>query len=151
MSLHYTAIQGHLGIDPQLPCVSMGGKPCSPCLQDMELQSQIEEQSLSTQLEIKRHVLRMHINANHDRFIHKLPLELACHIFVLTLPTYELKTLGGRDAREANYATLSLGAVCRKWRQIAWSTPRLWSTLSIYVTSHLLKMGTFLSEFTSDC
>ena len=55
------------------------------------------------------------MNANHDPFIHKRPLEFASHIFVLTLPTHDLKS--GRDACrrhwQAAYTTLSLGAVCR--------------------------------------
>lgn len=132
----------------------MDRKPCSSCLHDIELVHQIEElKGLLIQLEIKHHALWSHMNANHDPFIHKLLLELTSYIFVLTLLTHasELKSIGSRDAREANSVALSLSAVCCKWCQIAWSTPRLWSTLSIYIPGYQERIFvTSLSKFTSN-
>ncbi|KAJ3565289.1 hypothetical protein NP233_g7724 [Leucocoprinus birnbaumii] len=38
------------------------------------------------------------------------------------------------DKNEYYCPLLVLGAVCSRWRQVAWSTPALWSTLSLDLT-----------------
>ncbi|TDL23457.1 hypothetical protein BD410DRAFT_827768 [Rickenella mellea] len=58
---------------------------------------------------------------NHP--IHRLPPELVAHIFVHSLP----------DTKHPhqNEAPLSVSSVCRAWRRIAISTPRIWSSICI--------------------
>ncbi|KIM35631.1 hypothetical protein M413DRAFT_32384 [Hebeloma cylindrosporum] len=56
------------------------------------------------------------MNANHDPFVLKLPPEIASHIFLLSM--------GDLDTPYV------FGSVCRGWRQLARSTPQLWSTLA---------------------
>ncbi|KAF5360920.1 hypothetical protein D9756_004793 [Leucocoprinus leucothites] len=49
----------------------------------------------------------------HRHFIHRLPIELLSHIFVL-------------GAEEDPHLPLSVSQVCRSWRHVALSTPTLW-------------------------
>ncbi|KIM47387.1 hypothetical protein M413DRAFT_439067 [Hebeloma cylindrosporum] len=91
-------------------CSIVGGGPCSACKEDMELEQKIQE------LQEKRRHLRTKMNANHDPFVLRLPPEIASHIFCLSM-----------DELDAPYL---FGAVCRGWRQLARSTPQLWSRLA---------------------
>jgi len=72
------------------------------------------------------------MNAIHDPFIHKLPPELGSHIFHLCLPTTD-PTRPPYYPQKDVLRVLRLGAVCRKWRQLAWATPNLWEILSISI------------------
>ena len=101
-------------------CSMVGGR-CPACKEDLELEQKIR------QLQKRRQELRTKMNANHDPFILKLPLEVASHIFLLSM--------GARDTSDVSRhgdilpTPFLLGAVCRGWRQLARSTPRLWSKL----------------------
>ena len=55
----------------------------------------------------------------------QFPPEITSHIFIQYAPPI---ALFDRDNRST---PLYLGAVCRKWRQLAWATPRLWSSLLV--------------------
>ena len=104
----------------------MGGR-CLACKEDLELEQKIQE------LQERRRELRTRMNVNHDPFILKLPPEVASHIFLLSM--------GARDAYKVSGNGLPtpflLGAVCRGWRQLARSTPRLWSTLDFNLTDSM--------------
>ncbi|KIM47380.1 hypothetical protein M413DRAFT_22061 [Hebeloma cylindrosporum] len=76
----------------------------------MELEQKIQE------LQERHRQLRTKMNANHDPFVLKLPPEIASHIFVLSMDN--LKT------------PYRFGAVCSGWRQLARTTPQLWSRLA---------------------
>lgn len=107
-------------------CSMMGGR-CLACKEDLELEQKIQE------LQERRRELRTRMNVNHDPFILKLPPEVASHIFLLSM--------GARDAYKVSGNGLPtpflLGAVCRGWRQLARSTPRLWSTLDFNLTDSM--------------
>jgi hypothetical protein len=64
-------------------------------------------------LQSRRRALRTVMNENHDHLIHKFPPEIASHIFIQYAPPSMY-----RD-REDRSTPLLLGAVCRKWRQLA--------------------------------
>jgi hypothetical protein len=81
-------------------------------------------------MNIRRRAIRTAMNENHDPFIHKFPPEIASHIFMQYSPPSE------RFDRPHKTSPLYLGAVCQKWRQLAWATPQLWSSFHIRVTSH---------------
>ena len=67
------------------------------------------------------------MNEIHDPFIHKLPPEIGSHIFSLCLPSLDCQLSDSWSVQEAEWnVPLRLGAVCRKWRQVAWATPNLW-------------------------
>jgi hypothetical protein len=94
---------------------------------------QLEEEI--TKLRAKQKTLRTTMNAIHDPFLHKLPPEISSRILHLSLPTleYHPKATHTRPGSAVWAAPLKLGSVCRKWRQLAWATPDLWTTLSIAI------------------
>ena len=107
-------------------CVVLDGKPCSACTQDIELELAIQE--LENQIEMihtKRRALRTVMNENHDQLISKFPPEIASQIFIHYTPHKENNTSN----------PLYLGAVCQKWRQLAWRTPQLWTVVVVRVYS----------------
>ena len=101
-------------------CLISDGNPCSACTHDMELQKEIEEFEIRT--EKRRRALRTAMNESHDPFIHKFPPEIASHIFIQYAPP---SAFFDKDEKST---PLYLGAVCQKWRQLAWGTPQLWSS-----------------------
>ncbi|KAF7337861.1 hypothetical protein MVEN_02009100 [Mycena venus] len=59
----------------------------------------------------------------------RLPPELVVLIFLYCLPDDEFVT------PSLTTAPLLLSVVCRRWREIAFSTPKLWSSLSLEFTA----------------
>ena len=121
-------------IEDQPTCVALNGEPCLPCKERAAIFHQIK------QLKAKYNTIGTARNAIHDPFIHKLPPEIASHILCLSLPTLNNgedgpNTIHGQWSifRKEWAAPLKLGSVCRKWRQLAWSTPNLWTTVYIRI------------------
>jgi hypothetical protein len=109
----------------------LDGNPCSACTEDIELEKEINELEIRIEkILIKRRALRTAMNENHDHLIHKFPPEIASHIFIQYAPP---SALFDQDDRST---PLYLGAVCRKWRQLAWATPQLWSSLLVGFCPH---------------
>jgi hypothetical protein len=98
-------------------CAVLDGNPCSACTEDMKLEKKIKELEVKIEkINIRRRALRTAMNENHDPLIHKFPPEIASQIFIQYPPLDN---------------PLYLGAVCQKWRQLAWATPELWTSLDI--------------------
>jgi hypothetical protein len=122
--------------DLPLACTLLEGGPCSACKEEADIRGQIkqlEEQIIK--LKEKHYALRATINSLHDPFIHNLPPEIGSNIFRLCLPTQdfgEFSPLAWPNGKEVTGA-LRLGAVCRKWRELAWGTPNLWEMLYLYI------------------
>lgn len=121
---------GQFGSEDQLiTCTVLEGGQCSPCKERAAIHRQIQ------QLKEKHDAIGTAMNAAHDPFIHKLPPEIGSRILHLSLPTLN----NGEHHPKATPAPgsdiwarpLKLGSVCRKWRQLAWATPHLWTTLYI--------------------
>jgi len=92
------------------------------CQEDIELEGKIQA------LQDRRRVLRASMNASHDPFNSGFPPEITSHIFSLSMEYQDY---------EPHHSTLRklptqflLGSVSRWWRQLARSTPQLWSTIS---------------------
>jgi hypothetical protein len=98
------------------------------------IQEKIEqlEQEI-TKLKAKHSALGSRANEIHDPFIHKLPPEIGFHIFRLSFPTFDFEDFPLWDKAAAFTRVLRLGAVCRKWRELAWATPDLWDTLYVRI------------------
>jgi len=119
--------------DRPVTCTMMGGGPCAACRESAAIYYQIRQlEEEIAELKAKRRVLATTINANHDPFIHKLPPEIGSHIFYLCLPSLDTPMSTSTPGQEWK-RPLKLGAVCRKWRQLAWATPNLWSTLLLKI------------------
>ena len=115
------------------PCKLVRGRPCTSCLEletfDREAQAILEED---------RRKILAEINQRHDPFIQRLPVELASQIFAFCLPPQDheadpfyISLLWSNSKERIKPFNIVLGAICRAWRQVAWSTPDLWSTLPI--------------------
>ena len=113
-----------LNVESRVPdCTILKGRKCMLCKEYVELEQKIQE------LQERRRKLSTKMNANHDPFILKLPPEVASHIFILFKGDSQ-KSQG----RRANLSVIFLlGAVCKGWRQLARSTPQLWSTLAFFL------------------
>jgi hypothetical protein len=107
-------------------CVMLDGNLCSACAEDIVLEQELKElEKLVEKIHIKRRALRTAMNQNHECLIHKFPPEIASQIFF----HYSLANLHFDTHAKTN--TLFLGAVCQKWRQLAWATPELWTSINI--------------------
>jgi hypothetical protein len=116
--------------DLPVACTVLEGGPCSACEERSDIRSQIkrlEEEIIK--LKEKHYALGTTMNAIHDPFIHKLPPEIGSHILRLCLPTLDFGLPHPWPQPEEVTGALRLGAVCRKWRQLAWATPNLWEML----------------------
>jgi len=128
--------QGAEADDRPIPCVVLEGSPCSACKERATIRQKIKQlEEEITKLNAKYNSLTTTMNGIHDPFIHKLPPEIGSHIFRLCLPTLDY---GERDycvdRIPSEWALpLRLGAVCRRWRQLAWATPNLWETLFLTI------------------
>ena len=94
--------------------------------------------ALLERIKLKRLNLKRKINRLHSPIIHHLPPDVMSTIFEFCLPSFtdhhdQFLTFTQEDSSLSS--PLSLGAICSYWRDIAWSTPSLWSSLVIRVTS----------------
>jgi hypothetical protein len=87
---------------------------------DMEI-ARVEE--ILHQLCQKKFSLRRQINARKSPVL-RLPSEITTEVFLHLFPYNSTKTWGA-------HTPLVLGSICSAWRTIAWSTSRLWCTLSL--------------------
>ncbi|KIM37351.1 hypothetical protein M413DRAFT_277990 [Hebeloma cylindrosporum] len=117
-------------------CVLLEGSPCSACKEMTSIRHQIGqlEEELA-KLKAKHNAVLTTMNVIHDPFIHKFPPEISSHIFRLCLPPLDFREpyITPRDCLIGLAAPLKLGGVCRRWRQVAWSTPGLWENVYIYI------------------
>jgi len=107
-------------------CVVWGGTPCAACTEDIELEKEMNELEIKIEkVHIRRRALRTAMNENHDPLIHKFPPEIASHIFTQYSPP------SASIDKYHMVSLLYLGAVCQKWRRLAWATPELWTSLCL--------------------
>ncbi|KAF8956442.1 hypothetical protein BDZ97DRAFT_187364 [Flammula alnicola] len=78
----------------------------------------------------------------HDPIIQWIPPEIASQIFTFCVPNSPYTT------SKEKLAPLILGAVCKSWRAVAWSTPQLWIILSININHPDIAVKT---ELTKQC
>jgi hypothetical protein len=111
------------------------GGPCSPCKEREVIRKQIKQlEEEIGKLKVKHDALGSRMNEIHDPFIHKFPPEIGAHIFRLFLPTLDFKDNYIWPEPATFTRVLRLGAVCRKWRQLAWTTPDLWDALYVRIS-----------------
>jgi len=113
------------------PCELSNGGPCAFCIEledfDHGAQSTIDH------LGEKRRSILERINYCHDPFTQRLPLELTSRVFALCLPQARVDIsplniellYNYSDRHRSRPFNIVLGAICRAWRHIAWSTPDL--------------------------
>ena len=87
-------------------------------------------------LTLKRYSLKRKINRLQSPIVRHLPPDVMSTIFEFCLPDFSDDELYPY-AKEDLSIPLSLGAICSYWRDIAWSTPTLWSSLVVHVTNNV--------------
>ena len=85
---------------------------------------------------------------NHDSLTRTLPLEVISYIFTFSLSTTDFL----ENFPEEWNLPLTLGATWRKWRSMAWATPRLWTTIRVSIASsgYALRFGNLLPKLVID-
>ncbi|KAJ7840368.1 hypothetical protein B0H14DRAFT_2785182 [Mycena olivaceomarginata] len=73
------------------------------------------------------HVNQVCADLNCQNNFHKLPFEMTAEIFTHCLPKYPLRSIPSESA-------MLLGQVCRQWREISISSPRIWQSLQLELT-----------------
>ena len=120
--------------DQPVACTMFEGGLCSACKERKAVRKKIQQlEEEITKPKAKHHSLGSRINAIHDPFIHRLPPEISSYIFRLCFPTLNFESSHLWNEAAAFTGVLNLGAVCRKWRQLAWTTPHLWDTIFITI------------------
>ncbi|PPQ70649.1 hypothetical protein CVT26_010071 [Gymnopilus dilepis] len=118
--------------DPlETPCQSLGEEPCSACSDVEDLNQQIKAiQTTLTKLFHERSEAGTLFNAKHPSMIHRMPLEVTSNVF---------------EHYAQHSSPLTLGAVCKDWRQVAWSAPRLWTLFVVHAdrvnTDDMVEIG----------
>jgi hypothetical protein len=92
-------------------------------------------QAILAELQRKHNALADHLQAHRNLLapVRKLPVEILSRIFTLCLPDQEYND-GGYTLRKS---VMLPGQICRPWRDIAHSSPMLWSSISLAVTWYL--------------
>ncbi|KAF9485214.1 hypothetical protein BDN70DRAFT_680258 [Pholiota conissans] len=110
-------------------CESTDADICRPCKKLFELDEKVKEiKTILIGLERERWELKSQMNEHHDRFIHRLPSEIASEIFTFCLPGYFF-ALDFQDfpSKRTLEMPLVISSVCKGWRDITHSTPQLWT------------------------
>ena len=85
-------------------------------------------------LTVKRYDVKRKINRFHSPIVRQLPPDVISTVFEFCLPDFaDYEPFPSKvDLR----FPLSLGAICSDWREVAWSTSRLWSSLVVCFKPH---------------
>ncbi|KAF8961083.1 hypothetical protein BDZ97DRAFT_1921608 [Flammula alnicola] len=116
-------------------CSVSNGQPCGACVKLVELDAIIDHQLVDlVDLLEKRRALKTVINHHHNPLVHRLPCEIASHIFTLYVESVNDLFLSERPSNIADWSPpLLLASVCRTWREIALKIPRLWASANIFL------------------
>ena len=104
----------------------------------------IELDALVERLTLKRYDLKRKIN-ERSLIVRKLPPDVMSIIFEFCVPYFPENHIY-TYTKDDTSLPLSLGAICRYWREIAWSTPSLWSSLVVCVPRYDSHMATDLAQ-----
>ncbi|KAF9478918.1 hypothetical protein BDN70DRAFT_879415 [Pholiota conissans] len=115
-------------------CDPTGPGVCQPCKRLAEIEEQVKSiRRMLVGLENERQTLKTQVNRHHDRLIHRLPREIVSEIFEFCLPEDLMEAeFEGIPPKYSLSAPLVISAICRTWRAIALSAPRLWKTITIW-------------------
>ena len=105
-----------------------GASGCIPCSELTTLEQDIQRKLVEIRELLDRHrALRTKWNGAHD-IISQMPEEIVSEIFQHCQEKHSEDGLIIQYPGETR-EVMKLGAVCQHWRQIAWSTPQLWTRI----------------------
>jgi len=126
--LHYTRSE----------CLSStsGAHPCETCRRREICEAKISHAIESLKVLLAEHTeLKIRTNRTHSQIVNVLPIEIMSIIFVHCLPDYaQPQREDDLPHKGLGITPIKLGSVCKAWRDIAWSTPELWTHISIPLT-----------------
>ncbi|KAF4611511.1 hypothetical protein D9613_004475 [Agrocybe pediades] len=103
---------------------------CHLCQELPSAEKDVEAAIMQLKAALNRHQrLKTDINLAHSPVISDLPVEILARIFYACFSEDMQKY--GEPIYEDCFVPLKVGAVCRTWRQIAWSSPELWTVISM--------------------
>ncbi|CAA7270684.1 unnamed protein product [Cyclocybe aegerita] len=122
---------------------------CFPCQRFRNLDSQLEKaKQLVARLAFEKEATKSAINAAHDPITGRLPIELTTRIFALAMSGWNYLPSFMDSKRNTVRPPLLFGAICRRWREIAWLTPSLWTEVDICLSpGNAMHRGTLLDEW----
>ncbi|CAA7261313.1 unnamed protein product [Cyclocybe aegerita] len=116
--------------------------PCQGCKEIGDIDVEISQtRAVLLKLYLKRCDAKLKRNLHHDQLVRRLPVEVVSRIFVhclslespLSIPMYESYSDPPSRPFRIKPTTLALAAVCQRWRQIAFATPRLWNVAGVKI------------------
>ncbi|KAF8194093.1 hypothetical protein BJ912DRAFT_189568 [Pholiota molesta] len=113
------------------------GESCTACDATAAIDRQIFEAQVSLAVLRQRRILSLgNMNNVHDPLVSQLPIEVIASIFTAFLPPnvdkrYSIICPEDVPLWETPTTPLVLGAVCKTWRSVVWSTPKLWTSISV--------------------
>ncbi|KAF8880588.1 hypothetical protein CPB84DRAFT_1965745 [Gymnopilus junonius] len=118
-------------------------------MQHLELKiAQAQDVFIFSHLIEQHRQLRTEMNKMHNPVILQVPPEVASIIFKFYLPEMPVSADSRKEQpRNTTMAPLLLGAVCRGWRDIAWSIPQLWTYIDVVLDSGKESEFSLISEW----
>ncbi|CAA7270695.1 unnamed protein product [Cyclocybe aegerita] len=137
------------------PCPLGDDARCNPCIDLILLEERILDTKKVLDGLIEEHrAFRSKLNEVHDPLFKKLPPELVSRVFIACLPENK------NNPNEAGYldplplslpirrssTPLLLASICEIWRQLAFATPQLWSSIFIQLKPENVQYQTKVVE-----
>ncbi|KAF9482924.1 hypothetical protein BDN70DRAFT_874338 [Pholiota conissans] len=136
------------------PCPNLAkGLSCDPCKDLAAIYQEIlAAEAISSTLLKKRAKICRRRNHVHDSLTSRLPPELISRIFIEFLPasvsrSYRINLNCKKSERTWTTTPYVLGTVSTGWRAITWSTPQLWTSISIDLAYTSETFVTLLTEW----
>ncbi|KAF4612009.1 hypothetical protein D9613_004329 [Agrocybe pediades] len=102
---------------------------CTLCQEILTVEKDIEEAVIRLKSLLSRHQrLKTELNHNHSPIIRDLPVEMLSTIFYSCF-SEKFRQDDGELMYGDFFIPLKIGSVCRTWRQVARSTPELWTII----------------------
>ncbi|KAH9478698.1 hypothetical protein JR316_0009156 [Psilocybe cubensis] len=116
-------------------CKISDGQPCLSCRRYVEFEKQVVSLKMSFMQQLQKmrdqqRRLRTKINRGHDPLVRVLPSEVMASVFECYVDSQNSVEKSCQQVYNC-CAPLILGAVSQSWRRIAWSSPQLWTHISI--------------------
>ncbi|PPQ92280.1 hypothetical protein CVT25_008589 [Psilocybe cyanescens] len=110
---------------------------CDVCTEFAQLDVQISKahERLSNLVQ-KRQDMKKRLNDCHDLLTNRLPPELISRIFIVV----DAELMKEWRLYRIFSPALLLGSICKRWRDIAFETPQLWTTVNIQPWKHVNKL-----------
>lgn len=114
-------------------------KGCDICLERVKIDAEIANlEDRLFKLANKRLEITQNLNSRHDRLITRLPIELVSRIFMFAAESNVVEYFEA-DRPFAWHPSILLNAVSKGWRNVALSTPQLWTSIIIDLSIDHLK------------